>query len=88
MSDSVFSSGAGKAVIYYAAAGGSCQRVKRRAAAALALAALAHGAASPQAKTHQFRSTDKNTSPGRVMVANYGPGPNRVEVCRESYKYQ
>ena len=32
------------------------------AAAALALAALAHGAASPQTKTHQFRCTDKNTS--------------------------
>src|SRR4051812_22862343 len=106
MSDSVFSSGAGKVVIYYAAAGGSCQRVKRHAAAprscgslfsaratnttqdstaggiragteelmkrailiasvaaaALALAALAHGAASPQTKTHQFRCTDKNTS--------------------------
>lgn len=33
------------------------------AAATLALAALAHGAASPpQTKTHQFRCTDKNTS--------------------------
>lgn len=32
------------------------------AATALALAALAHGAASPQRKTHQFRCTDRNTS--------------------------
>src|SRR3712207_8370451 len=32
------------------------------AAAALALAALAYGAAAPQTKTHQFRCTDKNTS--------------------------
>ena len=32
------------------------------AAAALLLAALAYGAAAPQAKTHQFRCTDKNTS--------------------------
>ena len=31
-------------------------------AAALLLAALAYGAAAPQAKTHQFRCTDKNTS--------------------------
>ena len=114
------------------------------AAAALVLAALAHGAASPQTKTHQFRCTDRNTShyflvyerggkldgghmyvenmqvgvlsaenagtnvikasvvgntatniafqlhksPGRVMVANYGPNPSRVEVCQASYKYQ
>lgn len=32
------------------------------AATALLLAALAHGAAAPQTKTHQFRCTDKNTS--------------------------
>ncbi|HKG13525.1 MAG TPA: hypothetical protein VKB12_09295 [Pyrinomonadaceae bacterium] len=32
------------------------------AAAALTLAALAHGAAAPQTKTHQFRCTDRNTS--------------------------
>jgi hypothetical protein len=32
------------------------------AAAALALAALAYGAAAPQMKTHQFRCTDRNTS--------------------------
>ena len=32
------------------------------AAAALTLAAIAYGAASPQTKTHQFRCTDKNTS--------------------------
>jgi hypothetical protein len=32
------------------------------AAAALVLAVLAHGAASPQTKTHQFRCTDRNTS--------------------------
>jgi hypothetical protein len=32
------------------------------AASALVLAALAHGAASPQMKTHQFRCTDRNTS--------------------------
>ena len=32
------------------------------AAAALTLAALAQGAASPQTKTHQFRCTDRNTS--------------------------
>jgi hypothetical protein len=25
-------------------------------------------------------------SPGRVMVANYGPDPSRVEVCKASYK--
>ena len=112
-------------------------------AAALALAALAYGAAAPAMKTHQFRCTDKNTSlyfvvyenngslsgghmyvenmqvgvlnvenagtnvikasvagntaaniafqlhkSGSVMVANYGPNPNRVEVCKASYKYQ
>src|SRR5215218_186904 len=109
MSDSVFSSGAGKVVIYYAAADGVGQRVVRPAAAAidlvpagasiqaratnttqdssagansagkeklmkravliasiaaasLTLAALVHGAASPQTKTHQFRCTDRNTS--------------------------
>ena len=27
-------------------------------------------------------------SPGSVMVANYGPSPSRVEVCKASYKYQ
>jgi hypothetical protein len=27
-------------------------------------------------------------SPGSVMVANYGANPNRVEVCKASYKYQ
>jgi hypothetical protein len=27
-------------------------------------------------------------SPARVMVANYGPEPNRVEVCKASYKEQ
>ena len=27
-------------------------------------------------------------SPGSVMVANYGTSPNRVEVCKASYKYQ
>jgi len=27
-------------------------------------------------------------SPGSVMVANYGSNPNRVEVCKASYKYQ
>jgi hypothetical protein len=27
-------------------------------------------------------------SPGSVMVANYGSSPNRVEVCKASYKYQ
>ena len=27
-------------------------------------------------------------SPGSVMVANYGTNPNRVEVCKASYKYQ
>ena len=27
-------------------------------------------------------------SPGGVMVANYGSSPNRVEVCKASYKYQ
>ena len=27
-------------------------------------------------------------SPGSVMVANYGPNPSRVEVCKASYKYQ
>lgn len=32
------------------------------AAAALAVAVLAHGAAVPQTKTHQFRCTDRNTS--------------------------
>jgi hypothetical protein len=32
------------------------------AAAALLLAALAYGAATPQMKTHQFRCTDRNTS--------------------------
>ncbi len=114
------------------------------AAAALVLAAVAYGAASPQMKTHQFRCTDRNTSlyfvvyesggklngghmyvenmqvgvlspenagtnvikasvvgntatniafqfhksPGSVMVANYGSSPNRVEVCKASYKYQ
>ena len=25
---------------------------------------------------------------GSVMVANYGNNPNRVEVCKASYKYQ
>ena len=25
---------------------------------------------------------------GSVMVANYGSSPNRVEVCKASYKYQ
>lgn len=25
---------------------------------------------------------------GMVMVANYGSSPNRVEVCKASYKYQ
>jgi len=25
---------------------------------------------------------------GMVMVANYGPSPSRVEVCKASYKYQ
>jgi hypothetical protein len=32
------------------------------ASAALLVAAIAYGAASPQTKTHQFRCTDKNTS--------------------------
>ena len=32
------------------------------AAAALALAALAHGAAAPAFKTHQYRCTDRNQS--------------------------
>jgi hypothetical protein len=32
------------------------------AAAALLVAAIAYGAASPQTKTHQFRCTDRNTS--------------------------
>lgn len=27
-------------------------------------------------------------SPGSVMVANYGSSPNRVEVCKATYKYQ
>ena len=27
-------------------------------------------------------------SPGSVMVANYGTGASRVEVCKASYKYQ
>jgi hypothetical protein len=27
-------------------------------------------------------------SPGSVMVANYGTSPNRVEVCKASYRYQ
>jgi hypothetical protein len=27
-------------------------------------------------------------SPGSVMVANYGTSPNRVQVCKASYKYQ
>jgi len=27
-------------------------------------------------------------TPGSVMVANYGSNPNRVEVCKASYKYQ
>jgi hypothetical protein len=27
-------------------------------------------------------------NPGMVMVANYGSNPNRVEVCKASYKYQ
>src|SRR4051812_25664377 len=107
MSVSVFSSGAGKVVIYYAAADGVGQRVKRPAAlgrgfaltspaprittasqsltvggvragkeermkrviliasvvvAALLVAAIAYGAATPQMKTHQFRCTDRNTS--------------------------
>ena len=25
---------------------------------------------------------------GKVMVANYGSNPNRVEVCKSTYKYQ
>lgn len=32
------------------------------AAAALLVAAIAYGAATPQMKTHQFRCTDRNTS--------------------------
>lgn len=32
------------------------------AVAALLVAAIAYGAASPQTKTHQFRCTDRNTS--------------------------
>jgi hypothetical protein len=27
-------------------------------------------------------------SPGNVLVANYGANPNRVQVCKASYKYQ
>ncbi|HEY0172690.1 MAG TPA: hypothetical protein VGB98_16830 [Pyrinomonadaceae bacterium] len=27
-------------------------------------------------------------APGSVMVANYGANPNRVQVCKASYKYQ
>jgi hypothetical protein len=42
------------------------------AAAALTVAALAHGAASPAMKTHQFRCTDKNTSFYFVVYENNG----------------
>src|SRR3712207_8283300 len=56
------------------------------AAAALALAALAHGAASPQTKTHQFRCTDKNTSLYFLVYEsggkNKGGGTYRVEKQR------
>src|SRR5919205_505894 len=41
-------------------------------AAALTVAALAYGAASPAMKTHQFRCTDKNTSLYFVVYENNG----------------
>ena len=42
------------------------------ATAALTLAALAYGAASPAMKTHQFRCTDRNTSLYFVVYENNG----------------
>ena len=42
------------------------------AAAALTLAALAYGAASPAMKTHQFRCTDRNTSLYFLVYENNG----------------